>query len=122
MSNKSSLLLTTLLFVAADALGEPPVAINGVELSAQDVASLEQRLGYRVVPGNYLYDQTSGCWTNLTQGTSGCLKGGPTTTFSRYGSGERNADGDWSYFSNITGGGVGGTQDGCVYAFGWSNC
>ena len=36
---------------------------------------------------------------------------------------ESNAQGDWSYYSNVTGnGGVGGTSDGCYYAFGWSNC
>ncbi len=122
MKIRNSVLFSALFLFAACAVAEPPVAINGVLLSADDVASLEARLGGRVVPGSYAYDPTTGCWANLSVGTSGCLGSDTVTTFGRYGSGERNSNGVWSYNSDIAGGSVGGTGDGCVYAFDWSNC
>lgn len=97
------------------------VSINGYLLSTAELASLEAQLGTRVMPGAYLYNPQNSCWLNTTTGHSGCLNNSDIYT-SRYGSGERNANGDWSHYSNMAGGGVGGTGDGCVYAFGWSNC
>jgi hypothetical protein len=100
------------------------VAINGQVLSQQQLAALEMQLGTRIAPGSYMVDYRSGCWANLSTGQQGCGTGGGGngTYTSRYGSGEWNANGDWSHYSNIAGGGVGGSGDGCVYAFGWSNC
>ncbi len=100
------------------------VAINGQILSQQQLATLEMQLGTRIAPGSYVVDYGTGCWANLSTGQQGCgVGGGGNGAYtSRYGSGERNANGDWSHYSNIAGGGVGGTGDGCVYAFGWSNC
>lgn len=106
---------------AANANGYSKVAINGQRLTVSQVEALERQLGARIAPGSYLYNANNGCWANLTTGQSGCL-GGAASTFSRYGSGERNANGDWSYWSNIGGGAVGGSGNGCVYAFQWSNC
>jgi hypothetical protein len=99
------------------------VVINGVQLSQQEIAALELQLGSQIEPGIYLYDYQSGCWANLTTQQQGCLGGGGNGSYaSQYGSGEWNNDGDWSHYSDIAGGGVGGSGDGCVYAFGWSNC
>lgn len=98
------------------------VAINGQRLSQEQLRVLEQRIGARVAPGVYLAD-ANGCWLNLTNATSGCLGRGNVTSFSRYGSGERNANGDWNHYSRSAGMGVGGTADGCIYTTsGWSNC
>lgn len=97
------------------------VIINGQELSGAELAALEVKLGTRVVPGNYIANYQSGCWTNLSTGASGCINSAGSYT-SSYGSGERNSNGDWSHWSDLEGGGVGGTGDGCYYAFGWSNC
>jgi hypothetical protein len=99
------------------------VAINGQQLTQQQIAALEMQLGSHITPGNYLYDYQSGCWANLTTGEQGCFTGNAGGQYnSRYGSGEWNNSGDWSYYSDAAGGGVGGSGDGCVYAFGWSNC
>ncbi len=110
------------LALSATVCAEPPVMINGTLLTPQQVFTLEQQLGTRVVPGGYLYNESNGCWMNMTTGQQGCMGNGNVTTFSRHGSGERNANGDWSHWSNMAGGAVGGSGDGCVYAFGWSNC
>jgi len=43
----------------------------------------------------------------------------------RWGGGSRTSNGSWNHYSNLAGGAVGGTSDGCVYttvAGGWSNC
>jgi len=97
------------------------VIINGHPLNSTELAWVESQLGVRIGPGNYLVDQRSGCWLNASTGQTGCIGSAGTYT-SRYGSGERNANGDWSHWSNMAGGGVVGTGDGCVSAFGWSNC
>ncbi len=123
-----SLVLTSPWSQAADASGSEfsNVAINGYILTRAELSGLERQLGSRVAPGAYLYNSYNGCWLNTSNGTSGCLgnggQGSAGTYHSRYGSGERNNQGDWSHYSNAAGGGVGGTGDGCVYAFGWSNC
>ncbi len=103
---------------------ESNVAINGQLLSQQQLFALERRLGTRIAPGSYMVDYGTGCWANLSTGQQGCGTGGGSSGAygSRYGSGEWNANGDWSHYSNSAGGGVGGSGDGCVYAFGWSNC
>ena len=115
-----------LLVVCASATAQPSaVAINGEILSQRQLAALEMQLGARIAPGSYVVDYQSGCWANLSTGQQGCGAGGGGNGgayTSRHGSGEWNANGDWSHYSNIAGGGVGGTGDGCVYAFGWSNC
>lgn len=102
--------------------GGAQVFINGQQLRATEVATLEAQLGTRITPGYYAVNFQNGCWTNLSTGASGCLGGSSNSYASRYGSGERNAQGDWSHWSDLAGGGVGGTGDGCYYAFGWSNC
>ncbi|MCP5424768.1 MAG: hypothetical protein H6970_06825 [Gammaproteobacteria bacterium] len=119
-----SLGLAGLLALSTGAFSAPyasNVSINGYPLSTAELATLEANLGTRVMPGAYLYNQQNGCWLNTTTGYSGCLNNSGMYT-SRYGSGERNANGDWSHYSDMTDGAVGGTGDGCVYAFGWSNC
>lgn len=97
------------------------VIINGMVLSYADKIAIEKQIGTRIEPGSYLSD--GDCWVNLTNGTNGCLSKTTVNRFSRYGSGERNAQGDWNHWSNAAGGGVGGTSDGCIYTtFGYSNC
>lgn len=96
------------------------VMINGYLLNTYELAALERQIGVRIAPGVYLANQ--GCWVNLTTGQSGCLGGSSGQYSSRYGSGERNSQGNWSHWSDMAGGGVGGTSDGCIYAFNWSNC
>lgn len=125
--------LSTLLFIAGSlsitntgiALAQGPVSINGYALNAQQLQSLEIQLGTRIQPGNYLVNMNNGCWTNMSTGTSGCYSGKPGQSFSRYGSGEWDGQGNWSHYSNTTGTdgfSVGGTSDGCLYAGDWSNC
>ena len=105
------------------AMAESPVVINGYSLSAAEVAALEQQLGSRVAPGNYLVNPVSGCWMNTNTGASGCPAApGAGTYVGSGGSGEWNNQGDWSYNSNQGGGYVGGTGDGCIYTENWSNC
>ena len=97
------------------------VSVNGQRLTPAQRAGLEARIGQRIEPGSYLYDARTRCWANLSTGRRGCLPG--TGEYrSRYGSGGYQAGGDWSHHSDIAGGSVGGSGDGCVYAFGWSNC
>jgi len=111
-------------FALAD--GYSNVAINGQVLTQQQLAELEMQIGGRIAPGSYLVDMMSGCWANLSTGSSGCpsaAPGGSVDIDSRYGSGSRDAEGNWNHYSNAAGGAVGGTSDGCVYTtFGWSNC
>lgn len=94
------------------------VTINGQRLTMQRLRLLEQELGFRIAPGNYLFNAYNQCWANLTTGQAGCLGG---AYISGRGSGEWNGRGDWSSWSDY-GGGVGGTADGCIYAGDWSNC
>jgi hypothetical protein len=102
--------------------GWSDVAINGQRLTSVQLQVLEQQIGSKVAPGIYLAD-VNGCWLNLSNATSGCLGQGSVTTFSRYGSGERNNNGDWNHYSRSAEMGVGGTSDGCIYTTsGWSNC
>lgn len=99
------------------------VYINGQELSVADLQALQQQIG-AVAPGYYAYDYNSGCWANLSTGTSGCVGGNNAGIYTTpYGGGENYSDGSWNYYSNPAGGGVGGTSDGCIYTtYGWSNC
>ncbi|MGR9052543.1 MAG: hypothetical protein ACU84J_07835 [Gammaproteobacteria bacterium] len=94
------------------------VVINGQRLTVPQLQQLQRQLGYAVVPGNYLYNPYNQCWANLSNGQSGCVGGSST---SRYGSGEWDGRGNWSYRSDY-GGSVGGSSDGCLYAGDWSNC
>lgn len=101
------------------ALAQSGVSINGYSLNANERAGLERYLGMAVPPGHYALNTYTGCWMNLSTGASGC----PSNSYvGAGGSGERNASGDWSYYSNTAGFGVGGTGDGCLYAGDWSNC
>lgn len=96
------------------------VIINGQRLTQHQRAALERSVGGRIPAGVYLVDN-NGCWVNVSTGAAGCLH--QTSTFSRYGSGERTSDGSWNHYSNSAGMGVGGTSDGCIYTTtGWSNC
>ena len=104
--------------INADAMSG--VSINGQMLTITQLMVLQQQLGTQIPPGNYLVNFQNGCWANLSTGQSGCP--GTVDVFGRYGSGERTPNGDWSYYSNAAGGAVGGTGDGCLYAFDWSNC
>ncbi len=116
------------LFIASLHLNAEPrgkantssVIINGHHLSITELHQLQQQLGSVILPGIYYYDAQSTCWINTTSGAKGCLKGQQYTT--RYGSGEWDSQGNWSHYSSVAGGAVGGSSDGCVYAFGWSNC
>jgi hypothetical protein len=115
------MILAAILLWSVTASSATHVIINGYQLNDRELASLEAQLGTRVTPGYYLVDYRSGCWINQSNGQRGCLGNSGSYT-SRYGSGERNSRGDWSHWSDYAGGSVGGTGDGCVYAFGWSNC
>lgn len=113
-----SLLIGLLLSTTVSA---SDVTINGQVLNQAQKIALENRIGTRIVPGNYVSD--GDCWVNLSNGTSGCLSSSSVNSFSRYGSGERSSNGDWNHWSNAAGGAVGGTSDGCIYTtFGYSNC
>jgi len=62
---------------------------------------------YQTGPGAYYDDQ--GNYDYVTRG----------------GSGSQYSDGSWIHSSNVAGGSVGGTSDGCIYTSvggGWSNC
>lgn len=107
------------LVMAANAIAESNVSINGYRLNTSELINLERSLGTTIPSGNYVLNTYTGCWVNLSTGANGC----PASTYvGRYGSGEQNAAGDWSYYSNTSGFGVGGTGDGCLYAGDWSNC
>lgn len=120
-----TLLASSTLFAADRSYSASNVAINGYVLTWTELANLQAQLGSRILPGAYLYNSYNGCWVNTSTGAAGCIGGqsGSSGSYtSRYGSGEWNSNGDWSHYSNAAGGGVGGSGDGCVYAFGWSNC
>ncbi len=121
---KRQLVLFLFALISTDlvlANGPARVVINGLPLSPVQHRALEQQLGMRVLPGNYLVN-AAGCWLNLSTGARGCLGGG-SDVHSRYGSGARDGSGNWNHWSNAAGGAVGGTSDGCIYtSFGWSNC
>ena len=115
-------LVLTLCFGASVALASPlsSVAINGQRLSEGQLYALQMQLRTVIPPGYYLLAET-GCWVNLSTGTSGCF--GVTEIHSRSGSGERTSDGSWNHYSDSAEMGVGGTSDGCIYTTtGWSNC
>lgn len=97
------------------------VIINGKVLSYSEKSALEQQIGQKIVPGNYL--SNGDCWVNLSNGSSGCLSQSSVDTFSRYGSGSYDNKGNWNVWSDAADGAVGGTSDGCIYtSYGWSNC
>ena len=97
------------------------VIINGQLLNPAQKKVLENSIGTRIMPGNYITD--GDCWLNLSNGASGCLSSGTADYSSRYGSGSRSSNGDWNHWSDAAGGAVGGTSDGCIYTtYGWSNC
>ena len=110
------------------AQGWSNVAINGFTITQQQLDLMQEQLGYRVPAGNYLVNYQNGCWVNVSNGQGGCpgtnqqQQTTSSTYNSRYGSGEQYSNGDWSYYSNVAGGGVGGSNDGCIYAGSWSNC
>jgi len=98
------------------------VIINGQQLSVEQLYALQNHLGTRVAPGNYLSNTETGCWINLSNGQKGCIQQSGST-FSRYGSGSRSSNGQWNHWSNAAGGAVAGDRNGCIYtSFGWSNC
>lgn len=116
-------LLLMLATVSTTALagGYSNVSINGQHLTVPQLRALQQQLGYRVQPGNYLYNAYNGCWANLSNGQSGCLGGRGGMRSNRSGSGAWDGRGNWSSWSDY-GGGVGGTSNGCIYTSNWSNC
>lgn len=115
--------LAGLLLASHVVISASNVIINGQPLSLGELAALEVQLGTRIAPGNYLFNPQNGCWSNLSTGQSGCLGGGSGAYNSRYGSGGRDAHGNWNHWSDLSGGAVGGTSDGCIYtSYGWSNC
>ncbi len=97
------------------------VVINGQRLTVQQLRVLQNQIGTRVLPGNYLYNANNQCWANLNTGQRGCLGEKAGTRASRSGSGEWDSQGNWSSWSEYDGG-VGGTADGCIYTANWSNC
>ena len=126
-------LLAVLVSISVVAQAGDTVVINGYLLAPMEVQQLERQLGYRVLPGNYAADFQTGCWVNIESGQGNCQSqdqaqsqsqnGSSGAYTSRWGSGEQYSNGSWSHYDSLTGnGGVGGTADGCVYAFGWSNC
>ena len=115
-------LCTALVSINAVADQWSSVAINGQRLTDSQLRALEIEIGAAVEPGNYLVNFNNGCWMNLNNGASGCSTG-TTDVYSRYGSGSRDAAGNWNHWSDAAGGAVGGTSGGCVYTtYGWSNC
>lgn len=120
--------LVVMTFAASDpALAACKATVNGQPMSAATCAQVIKVYG-QVVPGDYLTDG-NGNWVNadnpMHRGNM-YSDAQSKTVHGRYGSGQTNSDGSWSYYSNMTGnGGVGGWNDGgkdCYYAHGWSNC
>ncbi len=104
--------------------GRSDVSINGYWISKVQLQKFEHQLGTKIPAGHYLVNFYSGCWKNLSNNTGGCmnLNGNSGMYVGRAGSGEWNRSGDWNYYSNAAGMGVGGTANGCIYTENWSNC
>ncbi len=120
----AAILLSFSLFMSTLAKAElySNVAINGTVLTVQEVMALQQQIGYRIAPGNYLVDQNTGCWYNQSNGTSGCLGDSSVAYQSNQGSGSYDQQGNWTHYDSDSHWGVGGTGDGCIYTPDWSNC
>jgi hypothetical protein len=88
--------------LSANTSGRTSVYVNDHELTSQELTVTQQQLGARVPPGNYVYDDQSGCWMEMNTGRSGCpgYAGGGNlgseSYVSRYGSGESNGTGEWN--------------------------
>lgn len=104
--------------LSAKTSGRTFVYVNDHELTSQELTVTQQQLGARVPPGNYLYDDQSGCWMEMNTGQSGCpgYAGGGNlggeSYVSRYGSGESNGTGEWNHWSNVAGRAVDDAGDG----------
>ena len=106
------------------------VYVNGVELTAQQIAYLYHSTGQIPQPGNYVV--RNGCVTHLESGQVSCSHGaqpgyGGGYGGGGYGSGYGYNSGEgspWFYRGSDASGGysVGGDGSGCIYTPDWSNC
>ena len=110
-----------------EAAAQVVYTINGV---AADAPTTLQLLAIGLPPGHY-WVRANGDWgavgSDVAWGNLQASEGGGSFAYRNPGvfggSGERYGDGSWSHYNPLVGGGgVGGTADGCVYAYGWSNC
>lgn len=104
------------------------VYVNGVELTAQQIALIQQSLGQKPAPGHYLVQ--NGCVAHLESGQVACPQAAQGGGYS-YGGGVGGGYGDnngpggsWFHRGSDYSGGysVGGDGSGCIYTPNWSNC
>ena len=119
---KKTLMLCILLVWSSCAWSQSNVATNGYQLSYEELIALQLQLGVQIPAGNYEVDYQTGCWANLSTGQSNC--GASNSEYvGRSGSGSYDTQGNWNHYNSVSGFGVGGTSDGCIYTTsGWSNC
>lgn len=106
---------------SAPAAAQVYYTINGVPV---DYATQDTMAAMGLPPGHY-WLMENGNWGVMgnPQPMGNIYAGVQAGPGAGGGSGQINPDGSWSYDSPYTGGGgVGGTSDGCIYAFEWSNC
>ncbi len=104
------------------------VYVNGVELTAQEIALIEQSLGEAPAPGHYLVQ--NGCVAHLQSGEVVCpqtAQGGGYSYGGGVGGGygyNGGAGNPWFHRGSDYSGGysVGGDGSGCIYTPNWSNC
>lgn len=108
--------------------GGTGVYVNGVELTAQQIALIQQSLGQAPAPGHYLVQ--NGCVAHLESGQVHCPQAAQGGGYS-YGGGvgggyghNNGPGGSWFHRGSDYSGGysVGGDGSGCIYMPNWSNC
>ncbi|HEY6282127.1 MAG TPA: hypothetical protein VIW72_10135 [Burkholderiales bacterium] len=62
--------------VAAEAAADKKVVINGTQLTAKDIQTLERSYGVPLQTGRYWYDKMSGLWGYAGQPTAGQILAG----------------------------------------------
>ena len=104
------------------------VYVNGVELTAQQIALIQQSTGQVPVPGHYIVQ--NGCVAHLESGQVQCPQAAQSGGYS-YGGGigggyghNNGPGGSWFHRGSDYSGGysVGGDGSGCIYTPNWSNC
>ena len=126
MTVLKAILLTAGLAAAGVVAAMPASAqvaytINGVP-TTPDVTAYLQSQG---LPYGHYWLMQNGNWGMVGSArVLGNIYAGTQHSPGTYGgSGEIYGNGSWSYYNDhVGGGGVGGDGNGCVYAYGWSNC
>ncbi len=118
MSRK--LIISTGLFILSLITSLPVFAgtcvfVNGRSLSQAEVRQVAQATGSVPACGAYLYNQYTGHWVNMSNGTAGRLGGGgSSSTYSNYGSVHSDGNGFTGFISGNTSVTC-GPDGGCIY-------